>query len=391
MTEALITASMLEWARKRNSYTITGAAQKLNVAVEKLEAWEQGRERPTLRKAQDLARKFKIPFGYLYLSEPPKETLPIPDLRTKAGSPPRKPSPDFLDIAYDALRKQDWYRDYLKNEQADKVPFVGRFTSSSPTLAIAEDIQRTLHLDHALRHSAIGRDDFFNQLTLRAERAGVIVLRSGIVGSNTKRPLDPKEFQGFAISDPMAPLVFVNTRDFKAAQVFTFVHELTHIWMGVSGVSGTEYLAKPSDQPNDDERIADAVAAEVLVPDEDFELRWRKDTSIEENLRDLAKYYRVSMFVVLRRAYEMDFIEYEVFKKQYEELRKNVHRIPKQTGGGGYGVIVWRNSWTITSTLLSSFLEGTTSPKETSALLNMRSSVLPALASYFGFTKRENA
>jgi len=201
----------------------------LHVAVEKLEAWEQGRERPTLRKAQDLARKFKIPFGYLYLSEPPEETLPIPDLRTKSGSPPRKPSPDFLDVAYDALRKQDWYRDYLKNEQAERVPFVGRFTRSSPTLAIAEDIRHTLHLDHAFRHSVIGRDDFFNQLTRRAERAGVVVLRTGIVGSNTTRPLDPAEFQGFAISDPMAPLVFVNTRDFKAAQVFTFVHELTHI------------------------------------------------------------------------------------------------------------------------------------------------------------------
>jgi len=141
--------------------------------------------------------------------------------------------------------------------------------------------------------------------------------------------------------------------------------------MGVSGVSGTEYLAKSSDQPNDDERIADAVAAEVLVPHEDFELRWRKDTSMVKNLSELAGYYKVSMFVVLRRAYEMGIIEHEDFKRQYEELRKNIK--PPKPGGGGYGVAIWRNSWTITSTLLASFLEGTVSPTETSALLNMLS------------------
>jgi Zn-dependent peptidase ImmA (M78 family) len=361
------------------------------MAVEKLEAWGQGTERPTLRQAQELARKLRVPLGYLYLSNHPDETLPIPDLRTKSGSPPRKPSPDFLDVAYDALRKQDWYREYLQGEGAGEVPFVRRFTQSSPVGTIAEDVRRTLHLDHALRHSVTSRDDFFNRLTVNAESAGVIVLRSGVVGNNTRRPLDPNEFQGFALSDPIAPLVFVNTRDFKAAQVFTLAHELTHIWMGVSGVSGPDYLAKRSGQPNDDEGIAEAVAAEVLVPSDDFELRWRSDMSVDQNLKELATYYRVSMFVVLKRAYEMEFLDNEKFVKKYEELRKNVHLRRQKGGGGGYEVMLWRNSMAVTNALLVSFLEGTTPSTEASALLNTRNTTLPALASYLGLSKRKNA
>lgn len=105
MNEAFINSNMLRWARERTLGSIEDAASSLKVKVEKLAAWERGEVRPTFRQAQDLAKKLKVPFGYLYLSEPPDEVLPLPDLRTTSGSSPRKPSPDFLEVLYDALRK----------------------------------------------------------------------------------------------------------------------------------------------------------------------------------------------------------------------------------------------------------------------------------------------
>ena len=89
----------------------------------------------------------------------------------------------------------------------------------------------------ALRRSARDWADYFAKLSDRSEDAGILVMRSGVVGNSTRRKLSSREFQGFALTDPLAPVVFVNSDDFKAAQVFTLVHELAHIWIGKSAIS----------------------------------------------------------------------------------------------------------------------------------------------------------
>lgn len=387
MVEAFVTPEMIDWAVERVQETPISLGHKLNVKPEKIAEWISGAKRPSIRQAQELAKKLKIPFGYLYLKTPLKETLPLPDLRTAAGKVSRNPSPDFLDVLYDSFRKQQWYHEYLEQENASNIPFIGKFNLNDDTETIASDISETLSIDDDLRQKCSNWEQFLTEFIRRAEQARVLVLRSGIVGSNTYRKLDVQEFKGFAISDDLAPLIFINGSDYKTAQIFTLAHELAHLWIGQSGVSNPDYRLRSKQQKNKIEQLCDSIAAEVLVPSEDFLLRWTDFYKLDDNLDNLARKYRVSTFVVLRRAYEFDKIQRDLFFSKYYELLEKVTRKKTAEGGDYYNLLLSRNSSTLTSALVIAAGEGRVLPTEAAELLNIRVSKLRAIETYVLFSE----
>jgi Zn-dependent peptidase ImmA (M78 family) len=346
--------------------------------AERVAAWEDidSEDRPTFKQAQRLADVLHVPFGYLFLASAPQERTPLPDLRTRQRQETLVPSPDFLEVMYDALRKQEWYRDYLLAQDAPAPAFVGSFGLDAPPSPIAEHIRRTLRINDDLRRSAKDGDDYFRLIVKAAERVGVTVLRNGVVGNNTHRPLDADEFQGFAMSDAVAPLVFVNQNDYLSAQLFTLLHELAHIWMGNVGLSDPEYLARPENRDAVQQRLADQVAAEALVPSDEFLLRWDdyNANSTSEILENLRRHYKVSVFVLLRRAYDLGKILFPEFRREYDRQRNEIK--PKRGGGGGYNSIFSRNSVSVTTAILHSVVSGNLGASEGSVLLNVRAATL---------------
>ena len=273
MTEAMVTPNLLTWARQRRGMDLSALASTLNVKPEAVSAWESGERRPTFRQAQRFARSLYIPFGYLYLSEPPVEVLPIADFRTMPGQTPPSPSADLMDLLNDVLGKQQWYREFRESEGIEELPFIGHFTTADSVESVATDIRDVIDVDGA-RQQASNWEGFMRSLTLNAEDSGIMVMRSGVVGNNTRRPLDVKEFRGFSIGDHIAPLIFINGRDFKGAQLFTLAHEMAHIWTGEGGISNPDYSLQSELHDNTVELFCSRVAAETLVPSDDFRSRW---------------------------------------------------------------------------------------------------------------------
>ncbi len=379
---ALVTGRLLRWARERDGISAERAAEMLNVSTERLSAWEDESQRPTLNQVQTLAQRLNIPLGYLFMSEPPIETIPLPDLRTVAGAPPREPSPDLLWTLRDAMAKQEWYREYLEKENAEPASFIGRFASGNDPLDIARSIHTAFGINDEMRGRAQTWEQFITFFVRQIEAQRVLVLRNGIVGNNTHRTLDVSEFRGFAISDELAPLIFINTKDARVAQVFTLAHELAHLLIGQSGISNPNYRRKSDSQSNDVEQLCNRVAAEVLVPSDDFLTRWDESRETSRNLDVLSRRYKVSRFVVLRQAYDLGKLDDESYWARYEELLSGSGRGDGEPGGNFYTNLLARNSKSLTTALLSSLAEGSVSYREAARLLNVKVGSVDSIAEH---------
>ena len=267
MTEALVTPEVLTWARERRGVQVPDLASKLKVKPEAVAAWETGERKPTFRQARRLAQALYVPFGYLYLPEPPVEERP-PGEVDSVGSPwDRKLSADFTDLYRDTLAKQAWLREYREAEGIEPVPFVGRFSfedteamvTSPRAKALATQLRKTISIEDAMSR-ATDAQELTRELTRNAEMLGIMVLRSSVVGNNTHRSLDPKEFRGFAIPNRMAPLIFVNARSPVDDQLLTLAHELAHVWINQGGICSPVDRRKADTPGESVEQFCDAVA-----------------------------------------------------------------------------------------------------------------------------------
>ncbi len=384
MSEALITPKVLSWARQRRDVHVGDLAAKLNVKPDAISAWEAGKLRPTFRQAKRLAQALYVPFGYLYLSEPPTEELPLPDFRTFPGQTPLEPSPDLLDLLNDVLGKQQWLREYREAQGVEELPFVGRFTPTDSVVEVADDIREVINVDGA-RQRAPNWEGFMREFTRNAELSGIMVMRSGVVGNNNHRPLDYEEFRGFSVSDQVAPLIFVNGQDFKAAQIFTLAHEMAHIWSGQGGISNPDYGLRSEHQDGSLEWFCNRVAAETLVPSEDFRTRWIFDWStLESNLENLSKHYKVSAMVILRQARDQDFLPLETYRESYSRLVEPSGKASSagESSGNFQYTLTARNGNAFTTAVISSAAEGSLLSSEAADMLGVKVKTLPTIAEH---------
>jgi Zn-dependent peptidase ImmA (M78 family) len=293
--------------------------------------WESQELPPTLKQLEAFAQATHTSLGTLFLPEPPHEIVPIPDFRTVRNAKVTHPSGDLLDAIYLCQMRQDWYRGFISSRGEDRLPFVGSATLESPTDLVASEMRGALGFGLDARRSIPTWEEALNQLSAAIENLGVLVMVSGIVGNNTRRVLNPSEFRGFALADELAPLVFVNGADSKSAQMFTMIHELAHIWLGETALSDVPVATASA---NRSELWCNAVAAEVLVPLTNLLAEYRGEPSTEE-FRRLAKVYKVSTLVVVKRLYDGGQLNWDDFRALYEAERQRVMSIAEGRKGGG--------------------------------------------------------
>ena len=366
MNRVGVKPELLRWARRRSGQS----AEYLRKRFPKLEAWERGVTMPTFRQLEDFAKATYLPIGYLFLREPPVEELPVTDFRTIGGTEVRRASPNLLDTLYLCQQRQDWYREEARTAGEPPLEFVGSLNTSVEISTAGAIMRDALGFDLEQRGRATTWSDALRQFIEHADALGVLVMVSGIVGSNTSRKLKPEEFRGFVLSDPSAPLVFINGADTKAAQMFTLAHEIAHLWLGESGISNTQAVSTPDHAV---ERWCNQVAAELLAPTKLVRDEFDADADLNTEANRLARRFKVSTLVVLRRIRDVGGMDHDEFRYAYqEELGRLQDLQGDRSGGSAIRNVGPRVSKRLARALIVSTLEGRTSYTDTFRLLGVR-------------------
>lgn len=364
-----VAPDLLHWAVERAGWDDETVERR----APRLDEWAAGTRQPTLKQLEKFASDTHTPFGLLFLPEPPVEDVPIPDMRTMGNAAVPRPSADLLDTIYLCQTRQEWYRTYAQENGIVEPGFVGSATTETPPVLVADQMRDLLDFDLTERGMFSSWEDALRRLIDRIENIGVLVMVNGIVGANTHRKLNPEEFRGFALADPLAPLIFVNGADTKAAQIFTMIHELAHIWLGTSALSDAAMTATDGVT---EELWCNRVAAEVLVPLTTLRTDYRGEASTEE-LERLARKYRVSTLVVLKRIFDARFLSWEDYRERYEDERARVigilaARRGEEGGGNYYYTQPIRLSRQFAQAVIASAFEGSTTYRDAYHLLGTK-------------------
>ena len=310
-----IRPEMLTWARETAGLSLEDAARAIGLkeargetGPSRLAKLERGEEEPKPALLEKMAKAYRRSLLVFYLSHPPKAGDRGKDFRTLPGKERENPELDAL--IRDIKARQDLVRSILEDEEAELPDFIGKANLGLPVKELADRIINRFGIDINEFRSQKNAEDAFGYLRTKIEQGGVFVLLVGNLGSHhTNIPV--KIFRGYASADRLAPMIVINDQDAKSAWSFTALHELVHLWLGDTGISGSDVTDKAEQYCND-------VAGEILLPAEDlkaFSPTAPPFSLAVDFINDLARQWRVSRPMVAYKLYRTGNVSHSLWRQ----------------------------------------------------------------------------
>ena len=256
---------VFRWARESAGLEPEGAARAIGIVPASLIAIEHGEKEPSRTTLSNMSKVYRRSLLIFYLPAPPRKGDRGEDFRTVVADRTLEADADVDALVRDLRARQSLVRTVLEDdEDVEPLAFVGSASINDGVPALANSIEQMLGVTRGQYRAQKDTEGAFALLRERAERAGVFVLLIGNLGSHHSA-IPVEAFRGFAIADPIAPFVVINDGDAKAAWSFTLLHELAHLWLGATGVSGGGAPIKKI------ERFCNDVAGEFLLPRADVQ------------------------------------------------------------------------------------------------------------------------
>jgi Zn-dependent peptidase ImmA (M78 family) len=387
-----VSHKVLSWARKTAGLSLSEAVDKLKIgdaegvsAVERLAAIEDGQVEPSRSLLLRMAHHYRRPLVTFYMREPPRKGDRGEDFRNVQD---RHTNAEALvdALVRDIRARQSTVRAVLADEEEAKpLPFIGSMTTRDGVGAVVASIRQTIGIDLAEFRSQDSPESAFALLRSKVEAAGVFVLLIGNLGSHHS-VIPVEAFRGFALADGLAPFIVLNDQDSRAAWSFTLIHELAHLWLGTTGVSGVfadAYI----------EKFCNDVAGNFLLPANELlligvDLKANVETAAKQ-IAEFAQARHLSRSMVaysLLRAGLLTESTWGTLKSRFlAQWRKSKEaKRERQRGGSGPDYYVVRRH-RLGSALLHfvsrNMSDGTLTPTKASQVLGVRPrSVAPLLS-----------
>lgn len=365
-----IKPEIINWILQSIQFSnITGSA------VELLNKWKNGEKTPTFNQVEDMSKKINIPFGYFFLDKPPVEECPIIDYRTVKSAAIPEPSRNLLETLDLMKDIQDWMVNYVIENGQDELSYVGSVSRTEKADKVVNDIRKITGLEKTWYENSSTVTESFKFLKGLAENIGVLVMMNGIVGNNTKRKLNVDEFRAFTLVNKYVPLIFINTCDSDTGKLFSLLHELAHVWVGIDSFYNEQTSGRISE--SDVEQLCNAVAAELLVPSDIFLESWNhEDGTDRDKVEALARYFKCSRYVIVRKALDQKKISRKrygeivtILSEQYKKWKEDQSE-KKSSGGDFYKTLGSRLDHRFIEALANSAKEGRTQYTEIYRLTN---------------------
>ena len=376
-----VSPEVLVWARETAGLSREEAARKLGIrdargvaAVDRLSALEAGEASPTRPMSERMAKQYRRPLLTFYMPAPPRKGERGRDFRVLPEGHSETAEALLDALIRDIRARQSMVRALLEDEEETRpLPYVASMRMSDGVAAVVASIRETLR-DKPLRST---NQETFPVLRARAEAAGVFVLLIGNLGSH-HTAIDVETFRGFALADEIAPFVVINDQDAQPAWSFTLLHELAHIWLGQTGVSGAFAEAAI-------EEFCNRVASEFLLPSEELEeIQVDENTDLETTkfrIIEFAEARFLSSSMVAYRLYKAGSIEKEVwnrlsnfFREKWLQTREERRARAREREGGPSYYIIRRHrvGEALLGLVRRTMAEGALSPSKAAKILGVK-------------------
>ena len=326
----LINTTNLKIARENMGISSQAASKRISSSTRDIVAeWERGDSLPTWSQVTKLSKIYNVPELLFFSDKPLEKQKVIPDYRVGVNQESDEKIKKLINLV---VTRQKWLERCLKEGGSTQNQLQGSGRNLESPRQLADLIREKLKVDITEFKKISGRKDALNYLIEKAETQGIFV---GKTVSYHK--IEVEDMRGLFISHDYCPFIILNRRDARAAQIFSFVHELAHYFRRSDAISNTLDFRSTSGNINPEERFCNKVAAELLLPENEFTKVFydKLDIDAVSDLYKVSKifiFYRLKELGKIRKGSERA-LEDEIQKEMQENLRMKAEREKAQSGG----------------------------------------------------------